>query len=304
MKKEINKRLPFIFLAAILLSACSQPKQETCLLSDGLDSLISEFSGTVGVALICGNDTVSINGNDHFPLFSVVKFHQALAVCEKLRQDQIKLSGETPFEMKVLPQDLKPDTWSPMRQKYPDGGVFPLAVIMEYSLIESDNNACDILFDNFAGPSQVDAFIHDMGITDCGISWTEDEQHADIGRCYDNWSTPLAAAMLMGKFYEGRDVDDYARFIWDTMAKCQTGTGRIPKYIADSVQCIVHKTGTGGMLEDGKVMGINDVACVVRPDGRHFELAVFVKGASCDPASCEELVAEIAKRCFDTLGGR
>jgi len=36
-------------------------------------------------------------------------------------------------------------------------------------------------------------------------------------------------------------------------------------------------------------------------DGSHFELAVFNKDASCDPAECEELIAQIADTCLSNI---
>ena len=286
----------WILLTALFFSACSQQKPS---LQQNLEDLVNGFPGMVGVAVISGEDTICINGDERFPMFSVVKFHQALAVCEKLRNGQMYLSSETnPNEIKVTLEDLKPDTWSPMREQYPEGGCFSVFQLMEYALVESDNNACDILFNHIANPKEVNDYIRNLGIADCNIEWTEDEQHADANRSYDNWTTPFAAVELLGKFYEERDRDECAQFLWETMANCQTGLNRIPKYIADSTACIVHKTGTGGPLPDGGVMGINDIACIVLPDGSHFELAVFIKDALCEPAACEELIAKIAKMCF------
>lgn len=287
----MNHKLP-ILLLLFALSACSTP---TKILQQNLEKITADFPGEVGITMVCGKDTVCINGDKHFPMFSVVKFHQALAVNDKLRNGKMHLPSETnPYDIKVTAEDLKPDTWSPMREKYPDGGDFSIRQLLEYALVVSDNNACDILFKNIANPAQVEQYIHSLGVKDCGIAWTEDEQHADLNRCYDNWTTPLAAAQLLGKFYDLRDLDDYSRFVWNTMANCQTGGNRIPKYIANKTQLIVHKTGTGGPTPDGKVMGINDIACIILPNGRHFELAVFVKDADCTPEKCEELIAQIA----------
>lgn len=293
------KQLLWILLTALFFSACSQTEHG---LQQNLEDIVADFPGKVGIVLINGNDTVCVNADGHFPMFSVVKFHQALAVCDKLRNEQVLLSDETHSnEIKVTLEDLKPDTWSPMREQYPEGGFFSIFQLMEYALVESDNNACDILFNHIANPKEVNDYIRNIGIADCNIEWTEDEQHTDANRSYDNWTTPLAAVELLGKFYEERDRDEYARFLWETMANCQTGLNRIPKYIADSTSFIVHKTGTGEPLPDGGVMGINDIACIVLPDGSHFELAVFIKDASCEPVACEELIAEIAKVCFEEI---
>lgn len=293
------KLLTTVLLIALLVVSCQSTESN---LQNKLEELTCDFPGEVGIALIFGKDTVCVNGDTHFPMFSVVKFHQALAVCEKLRANKVYLSTQTnPNDIKVTAADLKPDTWSPMRDEHPNGGIFSIQQLMEYSLIQSDNNACDILFNNIANPAQVEEYIHNCGITECGIARTEDEQHADISSCYDNWTTPLAAAQLLGKFYEERELDDYSRFIWNTMANCETGANRIPKYIGSRTTTIVHKTGTGGISSDGKILGINDIACIILPNKRHCELAIFVKDATCDAETCEELIANIAKVCVEKL---
>ncbi|MDO5321912.1 MAG: hypothetical protein Q4F39_05960 [Bacteroidia bacterium] len=71
------------------------------------------------------------------------------------------------------------------------------------------------------------------------------------------------------------------------MAKCNTGTSRIPKYISD-----------------GTVTGINDIGCIILPDGSHFNLAVFIKDAECGPEECEELIALIALTCYNRFSSK
>lgn len=293
----------FISLAALLLLAGCSGQHST--LQGELETLVADFPAEVGIALISDGDTVCVNGDAGFPLFSVVKFPQALAVAEMMRSNGMLQPCEpSHYDVKVTAEDLKPDTWSPMRDQHPDGGIFSAEQLMEYALVESDNNASDILFDHFASPQQVESFVKGWGIDGCGIAWTEDDQHDAPARCYDNWMTPLAAVCLLGRFYEARDRDERAQFVWQVMTRCQTGASRIPKYLAQQATAIVHKTGTGFILPDGTVSGINDIACIVCPDGQHFELAVFIKNAQCDAATCEEFMAQIAARCCTFLSER
>lgn len=280
---KLSKLITAVFSLSALFSGCTD---NVSGLQNEISELLEGFPGEVGVAVVCGKDTVCINADGHFPMFSVVKFPQALAVTENAQLDEA---------VPVTADDLKPDTWSPMREKYPDGENFTVSQIIEYALIESDNNASDILFDRFASPGQVEAFMKDMGITDCSIKWSEAEQHTDISRCNDNWITPMAAVRLLGKFHDCRKDNDRCNFIWDTMTRCSTGADRIPKYILDKAAAIVHKTGTGFDLGDGTVSGVNDIACIVLPDSGHIELAVFIKDAECDGRECEELIAKIAR---------
>lgn len=268
----------FLLLSAVLFQAAYPTDKEHHIDMSGkpegvnytLQYLADAFPGEVGIAMISGRDTVCINGNAHFPMFSVVKFHQALSVSDHFRT----IGTEMPDEIKGL---------------------------LDRTLIVSDNTACDALFERVASPAQVEEYIHGLGVKECGIAWTEAEQFEEIDRCAGNWTTPLSAACLLGKFYENRSVDSLSEYVWNRMCRCSTGANRIPKYISGEVAYIAHKTGTGGPLPGGGTMGIGDIACIVLPDGRHFELAVFVKDASCYVPTCEELIAQVARICYESI---
>ena len=291
----------FIIMISLVLTGCSRQDDE---LQDRIEALIGGFPAEIGVSVLFQTDTVAINAEEHFPMFSVVKFYQALAVSERIRTGQVHWTTEPgSYVVNVTAEDLKPGTWSPMREEHPEGGDFSVRQLMEYSLVNSDNNACDVLFNRFATPEQVEGCVRSWGIRECGIAWTEDEQRFDPQRAYDNWTTPGAATGLLKKFYDEHNKDDYSRFVWNTMARCNTGAARIPKYISDKSSLIVHKTGTGFILEDGTVTGINDIACIVLPDGSHFELAVFIRDAKCDVSECEEMIAVIAQECYSSISG-
>ena len=270
----------------LLLCGCSERVPE---LQKKISILTKDFPGEIGVAVACGKDTVCINADGPFPMFSVVKFPQAVTVAERVNFDEM---------IDVTAEDLKPDTWSPMREKYPEGGSFSVRQIVEYALIESDNNASDILFDRFDTPEKVEQSMVRWKIGDCCIECTEAEMHDNINLYRHNWMTPMAAVNLLGEFLVRREESREFEIVWETMTRCNTGAERIPKYISDKGCEIIHKTGTGPVLEDGTVTGINDIACVLFPDDRHFELAVFIKNAKCEVSECEELIAKIAETVY------
>ena len=275
--------------------------------NDGLEGRIESLLDTVdahaGVAVVSDSgDTVSVikGGGNRFAMMIVVKFHQALAVCRWLRDSRIPLDEK----VHVRAEDLRGDTYSPLRDRYREGGYFSFGELLEYTLAYSDNNACDILFGITGGPRYVQEYVQSLGICDSGIECTEADMHADPGNCYRNWSSPLSSALLCDWFYGCRDVDEYSRFVWDTMTGCATGKSRIPRYISGKVDAIAHKTGTGDISEDGRIMAVNDVGIVVMPDGRHFSIAVFIEDASCTMAECEELIAGVTALVCDWFSGR
>lgn len=268
-------------------------------LRDRIKTAVDSLDARIGVGVILPDgDSLMVVGGIHgdtdefiFPMLSVFKFHQALAVCGRLRDAGIPLSDEIPVNETQLPEG----TWSPLRDEFPLGGEFSWTELLEYTLVYSDNNACDILFGLTGGPSWTDSYIRTLGLNDFNIECTEKMMHENPADCMKNWCTPLSAAMLLEKFYDNRDADEYSRFVWNTMSGCRTGAGRIPKYIREQCAVIVHKTGTGDMTADGRIMAANDIGTVILPDGRHFSLAVFITDAGCSMEECEETIAVIAR---------
>ena len=109
-----------------------------------LSHAIKEIKATIGIAIIIdGKDTVTVNNNVRYPLMSVVKFHQALALADYIERQKQPLETMLPIKK----TDLKQDTYSPLREKYPRGDFeISIADLLRYTLQQSDNNACDILF--------------------------------------------------------------------------------------------------------------------------------------------------------------
>lgn len=279
-----------LVLTPVVLTAADRTelRAEIAALAGGVDA-------GVGVAVIFPDgDTLTLNGDRDFPLMSVFKFHQAMAVCDWLRQRGIPLSEK----VAVTHLDLEEDTWSPLRDAHPEGGSFSYAELMTYTLVSSDNNACDILFRKTLGVGPVQQYVESLGIGGFTIECNEAMMHEDLMNCYRNVSTPMSAARLMEKFWQMRDDDEYTRFIWDTMVQCGTGGGRIPARISDSAETIAHKTGTGDALPDGRIIAVNDAGAVVLPDGRCLFLAVFVSDAACSMDRCEALIADIAAAVY------
>lgn len=118
-------------------------------LEDQLKQAIKGKKAEIGIAVIIdGKDTVTVNNDIHYPLMSVFKFHQALALADYMGKQQQSLN----FELTIKKEDLKPDTYSPLRDSFPQGGFnIDIADLLKYTLQQSDNNACDILF-QYQGP--------------------------------------------------------------------------------------------------------------------------------------------------------
>ena len=211
-----------------------------------LKEAIKGKKAEIGIAVIIdGKDTITVNNDIHYPLMSVFKFHQALALADYMGKQKQSLETQLPIKK----SDLKPDTYSPLRDKYPQGGIeMSIADLLKYTLQQSDNNACDILFDYQGGPDAVNKYIHSLGIRECAIAGTETAMHEDLNLCYENWTTPLAAAELVEIFRKKPLFPKvYKDFIFQTMVECQTGQDRLVAPLLDKKVTVGHKTGTGDL---------------------------------------------------------
>ena len=261
-------------------------------LSYRLKKVIKDKKAEIGIAVILdAQDTVTVNNDDRYPLMSVFKFHQALAVADYL--DRNGLTPDT--EIFIPEEELVPDTYSPLRDEFPEGGI-PISFrsLLEYSMQLSDNNACDLLFRYIGGPTAADRYIRTLGIEGFAVEATEEEMHRDLTACYRNWSHPLDAARLLEMLITRPLFRDASlqEFIIRTMTECNTGPERLPKPLAATGAVIGHKTGSGDRNSTGALIGTNDIGFVQLPDGRHYTIAVFVKDSQESLQETERIIAE------------
>lgn len=294
---KVNSVRRIITATLAFLSAIPLQAQEK-VLSEELRQAIKDVKAQIGIAVIVdGKDTVTINDTVQYPMLSVFKFHQALAVMDYLHRHNLSPDAK----IYITGSDLKPDTYSPLRNKYPYGNIdLSIAELLKYSLQQSDNNACDILFRYIGGTKTVDSYIRSLGIQDFSVTATEDDMHRNPEVTYDNWTTPLAAAKLVEIFLQ-RNLfpETYQRHIFQTMTTCQTGKNRLPEPLSDKDIIIGHKTGSSGRNSKGQRTGTNDIGFVILPDGYHYSIAVFVKDSDEEDKTNEQIIATISRIVYE-----
>lgn len=289
MKRMMNVRWVLWCVAAGILCACS----DSISLEEAIRERIAGEDGSVGGAVIFdGRDTVVVNDEVRYPMMSVFKFHQALAVADYLQRHALTLETEIP----ISPSDLKPNTYSPLRDRYPDGNVtLTVGDLLTYTLQQSDNNACDILFDYIGGTDVADSYIRSLGFDRFEIVATEDDMHRDTGLCYRNWTSPLDAAGLLDCFLTDSLFDEASRnFIRNTMISCRTGQDRLVAPLLGTGAVVGHKTGTGDRDGDGRMIGLNDIGFVLLPNEHYYTIAVFVTGAKKEDAEIARIVSDVS----------
>ncbi len=240
-------------------------------------------------ACMIRNDSVSgVNQNERFALHSVMKFPQALYVADYLCRKGLDLYDTIVVDKAELMQD----TWSPMLKRFEGNGAISYAELLELSLGQSDNNACELLFKHCGKPKAVEKYMRKLGFRDIHIRMTEEQMHKNPAKTIKNSSTPAEMVRLFEWFYHHKDDNQYLAFIWKAMANCSTGLKRIPAAIPADAR-IVHKTGTGFPSSDG-VQDMNDAGIILMPDGSHVIIAVFTT-----QSPSEAVIANIARQLLE-----
>lgn len=83
----MNKLTLYSFLFLFLCASCHKDSQKTTTsLKDQLITLTDTVPGAVGIAFVSDDDTITINNGIHYPMMSVFKLHQSLAVANELNK--------------------------------------------------------------------------------------------------------------------------------------------------------------------------------------------------------------------------
>lgn len=301
----MNRKLLLTAVAVILLTACrlstgvsSDYKAE---LKKELTAIADSAKGDVGIALIYDGDTLTVNNDAIYPMMSVFKLHQAVALCRMFEENGTSLDSV----MTLRRSELDPDTWSPMLKDHSDEEIsLPMRRLLEYTLIESDNNASNEMFVRLMPPAACDSVI--AGIIPRGsfeIRFNEAEMQADHSQAYSNRTSPLGAAILIDRVFTDTLVGkDYQDFIKSALMRCQTGPDKISAALSEREGITIgHKTGSGYRDDNDRLAASNDVAFITLPDGRHYSLAVFVKDFDGTDAEAAATIARISEAVIKAL---
>ena len=292
----MKRRVALLILTFYLQSYVAN--SQTGLLKNKIEQITKTKQAKVGVAILGldGKDTLTFNGNGHFPMQSVYKFHLALAVLNQVDKGNMSLNQK----IFINKTDLRTDTWSPLREKYPNGNVnIALSELIGFTVSQSDNNSCDFLFKFIGGPKKVNDYIHSLGVKDVAIMSNEEVMQADWNVQYTNFSTPVAAVQLLEKFHKKHILSKTSQdFLWKTMVETTTGSTKI-KALLPKIAILAHKTGWSGSNKDGLTGATNDIGIVTLPNGKQFIIAIFVTNSMEKEATNDRMIAEIAKATWD-----
>lgn len=271
-------------------------------LEQKIKSVLNDKKATVGVSVLLeGKEIATVNGQRHYPLLSVYKFPLALAILDHLDKKHLPLNTQ----IAINQTDLLPNTYSPLRDKYPQGGIdLPISELLQYTIALSDNNTCDILFRYIGSPKKVNQYIKKLKIKDISIANTEQEMNENPDHIYQNWATPTAMTRLLELFLKKKLFSkEYHDFLEQTMINTTTGLKKIRALLPTSV-IVGDKTGNSPRTALGMKIADNDIAFVRLPNGKHYFIAVLVSDSYENDETNSQIIAQISKIVYDDLTSR
>ncbi len=306
MKRHSILSIPFLLSMFLLISTgCPQTKTSTetgnvekHTLRNELSNYIQSKRAHIGLSLIDieSGDTLNINDSRKYPMQSVYKFPLAVAILKLSEEGKFKLSDK----IKIKKEDLHPDSWSPLREKYPDGNIeLSILELIEYTVAQSDNNTCDLLFRLAGGPAEVQKIIAKMGYTGISIANTEFEMSKAWHIQYDNWAHPSTISNLLLNLERGKLLSETSTgILLRIMTESQNSKMRI-KGLLPANTPLAHKTGSSGDNDTGLTAACNDAGIITMPDGKKLALCVFVSESKETYDTLQSYIAHLAKIVFD-----
>ena len=290
MKSTLNVVTLIVFFSLISDSAFSQIDS----LRLRIQQIIQHKNARVGIAIhgMKDDDTVSINGAETFPLFSVVKFPTAIAVLHLVDEQKLSLDSNIHF----VKSTLDTFTFSPIRDEITKTE-FDLNIreLLYYSVSRSDNIAYEKLVELSGGINVIGNYVHSLQ-SDIIIQATGKD---GLTAYTKNTATPIAMNQLLVKAYREKFLSQNGYdLLWKLMKATKNASNRLKGLLPEGA-VVMHKPGTSGADNDGVNMAFNDVGVVLLPNGKHFFISVFITNSKESDEVNAAIIAEISKAAWD-----
>lgn len=233
--------------------------------------------------------SISINGNDKYPMQSVFKFPIGVALLDCVSRGEFSLSDS----VTLTKADLLPDLWSPIRERWPEGVRLPLVSVMTYMVAHSDNSATDFLIHKIGGVARIQDIVNRLGAKKINIRNNEAEIQGSWSVQFDNWTTPNAMVDFLRLMNDGKLLDKAnTAVLWEIMASASSGSVNrlVPKTVT-----FARKTGYSGANSQGIIAAQNDVGIIEFEDGRRVAYAIFLTDSTLGTDAGYDILAQIGK---------
>ena len=290
------KKITILFLLISIFSFAQKAelKKEISKITEGKKA-------TVAVSVLGIDFPFQYNNNNaekKLPMQSVFKYHIALAVLDLVDQGKLSLDQK----VFIKKSELLPNTWSPIREKNPEGNFeMPISELIEYTVAMSDNVGCDVLLRLIGGPKVVNDYIVSKGVKNTQIVYNEELMQSAWKNQYENYTTMKSATRLLKDFYKGKILSKKStEFLLAVMYRTSTGLNKIveqlPKYAK-----VAHKTGSSGKNDAGLTGAENDIAIITLPNGKTYAIAIFVSDSTESYDVNCKMISDISKVVFEIL---
>ena len=276
----------------VLITIASFSHANTDSLRNRIVEYCNTYNATIGVAVsfIEDSDTLSINGNKMIPMLSVYKL--PIVMCVLNNVDKGLLTLHTPI--RITRDDMHEKTWSPLRDKLTNTDTtIDLSEIIQYTIVQSDNNCCDLLLKSIGGVETVQTYLKQIKQPNIEVNNTEWDMFQHPNLIYSNRATPNDITALLNKLYSVTLFSDSCfNFLWKILSS--TGNNRIRAHLPKETE-VAHKTGTSFTTNEGITPAINDAGIITLPNGKHIALTIFVSESRENRETNEQIIADITK---------
>lgn len=281
----------FLLISGIIFAQQSFLEQK-------INSIIKDKNATVGISVLGFENGFRFNKNSDkkLPMQSVFKFHIAAAVLDYVEKGKLSLNQKIALNK----SNLHENTWSPLREKYPNGneGV-TLSEILEFTVAKSDNNGCDIMLKLLGGTKTVQDFMNSKGVKNFQIKFNEEEMHKDWNVQYENYTTTQSAVDVLKKLYDGKLLSKKSTdYLMQVMLSTSTGMNKIVEQLPKNTP-VARKTGASGKNDAGLTGAENEIAIITLPNGKHYAIALFVSNSTESDATNCKMISDISKAVWD-----
>jgi len=297
----IIKKFYAAMMVAILLlgiQSCTENSNlHNLVLEKKINTIVSDKKATVAVSVLGFEDNVNYNknGDKKFPMQSVFKFYIAAAILNEVDQGKLSLTQK----ISLNKSNLHENTWSPLRNKYPNGADVSLSEIIEQTVAFSDNNGCDILLKLIEGTEAVQNFMNSKEVKDFQIKFNEEEMHKDWNAQYQNYTTTNSANHTLKKFYDNKLLSKSStNFLMSIMLRTTLSTNKIVEQLPKGTP-VARKTGASGKNQDGLTGAENEIAIITLSNGKHYAISVFVSDSMEENNVNFRIISDISKVVWD-----
>jgi len=277
------KRAAVLLLAWLPASAQEPPAFAAAM--RGIEARVEGTLGVAGLHLETGR-LAGWRAKERFPLIELAQLPVALHAFAQMEL------GEMPFHMmlRIEPGDFGPGH-SPLRERYPQGGVVTVGQLLEAAVRDNDASASDKLL-ALGGGLRIDRSFADLAVA---IRYAASPARFLLDE--RDSATPEAFALLMSSIEEGKLLHPSSHErLRQWMRATPHGAARLPADMKDAVR--YRKSGSTAYW-DGKNICMSVAAVADLPGGRgRLALTVFLKGSERDLTQRETALADAAGELY------